>query len=157
ESTLRQGSKPFQLWKVAYNEKNLDGWAATGETIYRPKGPELEATFKDYDEALFDFRILTLDTVTSGDFSLEAQVLAEKGLVNFCGLAFGQKDGQNFHGLMLFPGRTSKSGSREGLADSGFVDLASSFGGTSFKTWRHNPVQTATKKTEVEVWHTLRI
>src|SRR5262249_1731113 len=123
----------------------------------------LDAKFGTYDEKLFDFRVLTLDTVTSGDWSLEAEVQAGKGESNFCGLAFGKKDQQNFHGLMFFPGRTEASGSREGLAESGFVDLASCFGNATFKTWRHNPVKGSPAAKEMGTttagapWHKLRI
>jgi tetratricopeptide (TPR) repeat protein len=162
EYALRHGGQPLQIWRLAYNEKNLDGWAVSPETIFKANGPSILANFGEYDEKLFDFRVLTLDAVTSGDWSLEAEVLAEKGTSNFCGLAFGKKDQQNFHGLILFPGRTEASGSREGLAETGFVDLASCFGNATFKTWRHNPVKTAAEKqdaskTSVAVWHKLRI
>jgi tetratricopeptide (TPR) repeat protein len=160
EAALRQGGRPLEIWQLAYNEKNLNGWASSGESVFKADGKRITASFGTFDEKLFDFRVLTLDTVTSGDWSLEAEVLAPKGTVNFCGLAFGKKDLQNFHGLILFPGRTEASGSREGLADSGFIDLASCFGGQSFQTWRHNPVKTAPDKpgsTDVEKWHKLRI
>jgi len=163
ERALRKGGHPLALWRLAYNEKNLDGWAATAEEIFVAKGKSLEGRFGVYDEKLFDFRVLTLDAVTSGDWSLEAEVRAEKGKSNFCGLAFGKKDLQNFHGLILFPGRTEASGSREGLAESGFIDLASCFGNSSFKTWRHNPVKTSAEKkdgpaTSTEgTWHKLRV
>ena len=72
----------------------------------------------------FDFQILTLDRVTSGDFSIETEVQAERGKVNFCGLVFGRKGSENFHALMLFPGVDKK----DGTSGSGFVDLATSFG-----------------------------
>lgn len=163
EAALREGAKPVQIWQLAYDEEDLKGWAVQADSGYRADGRSLVASFGKYDELVFDYRVLTLDAVTSGDWSLQADVLARKGEVNFCGLVFGKKDAQNFHGLILFPGRTEASGSREGLASSGFIDLASCFGGTSFKTWRHNPVDTASEgpakdKTGVaEVWHTLRV
>jgi tetratricopeptide (TPR) repeat protein len=163
ERALRQGGHSLDLWKLAYNEKNLDGWAAGTDGVFKANGETLDAKFGAYDEKLFDFRVLTLDTVTSGDWSLEAQVQAGKGECNFCGLAFGKKGLQNFHALILFPGRTEASGSREGLAESGFVDLASCFGNASFKTWRHNPVKAspATKESGTTTagapWHKVRI
>jgi len=163
EAALKEGARPVQIWQLAYDEKSLEGWDAQPDSGYRADGRSLVAGFAPYDEKVFDFRMLTLDAVTSGDWSLEADVLAPKGKVNFCGLVFGKKDAQNFHGLILFPGKTDASGSREGLASTGFIDLASCFGGTSFKTWRHNPVDTASEgpakdKTGVaEVWHTLRV
>jgi tetratricopeptide (TPR) repeat protein len=163
EAALRQGARPVQIWELAYDEESLEGWGVQPDSGFKADGRTLVATFGKYDEKVFDYRILTLDAVTSGDWSLQADVLARKGEVNFCGLVFGRKDAQNFHGLILFPGRTEASGSREGLATTGFIDLASCFGGTSFKTWRHNPVDTASEgpakdRTGVaEVWHTLRV
>ena len=163
ETALREGARPVQIWQLAYDESTLEGWNVQPDSGYRADGRSIVAGFGKYDEKLFDFRMLTLDAVTSGDWSFQADVLARKGEVNFCGLVFGRKDAQNFHGLILFPGKTEASGSREGLASTGFVDLASCFGGSSFQTWRHNPVDTATEgpakdRTGVsEVWHTLRI
>ena len=157
EATLRSGGKPVQIWRRAYNEKDLEGWAMGGpDNVFHPQESDLATSFGGYDENTFDYRVLTLDTVTSGDWSLEADVLAEKGRVSFCGLLFGKKGDLNFHGLFLFPGRTSATGSRQGLSDSGFVDLASCFGDKSFKTWRHVPVKTAQASTG-EVWHKMRI
>ena len=157
ESTLRSGGQPVQIWHRAYNEKDLEGWAMGGpDNAFHPKETDLETSFGSYDENLFDYRVLTLDTVTSGDWSLEADVLAEKGKITFCGLVFGKKGPGNFHGLFLFPGRTSTSASKQGLADTGFVDLASCFGDKSFKTWRHVPVKTAQASTG-QAWHKLRI
>ncbi|HEV8111517.1 MAG TPA: hypothetical protein VGR31_01955, partial [Planctomycetota bacterium] len=163
EAALREGAKPVRIWQLAYDEADLEGWAVQTDSGYRADGRTLIAGFAPFDEKVFDYRVLTLDAVTSGDWSLEADVLATKGKVNFCGLVFGRKDPRNFHGLILFPGRTDASGSREGLATTGFVDLASCFGDQSFKTWRHNPVdvdaeKAAPDKTGVdERWHKLRI
>jgi tetratricopeptide (TPR) repeat protein len=163
EAALREGAKPVRIWQLAYDEADLEGWAVQADSGYRADGRTLIAGFAPFDEKVFDYRVLTLDAVTSGDWSLEADVLATKGKVNFCGLVFGRKDPRNFHGLILFPGRTDASGSREGLATTGFVDLASCFGDQSFKTWRHNPVdvdaeKAAPDKTGVdERWHKLRI
>ena len=162
ETAVRQGGKTLEPWQLAYNERDLTGWAVPGETSYAAKGDSIEVSFGDYDEKRFDYQILTYDTVTSGDYSFEAAVQAPRGEVVFCGLVFGRKDANNFHGLILFPGKTDASGSREGLADAAFVDIASSFGGTSFRTWRHNPVRAEEKpadddRTRVARWRKLRI
>jgi Tfp pilus assembly protein PilF len=157
---VRQGGMPLQRWQLAYNERDLDGWNASADEIFTPDGENLVAKLGEFTQTGFDYRVMTLDTTTSGDYSFEAEVLAEKGQVNFCGLVFGKKDINNFHGLILFPGKVDTDGSRTGLADSGFIDLASCFDGTNIKTWRHSPVKTTVESAGAsagQVWHKLRI
>ncbi len=143
----------LQIWELAYNEKDLAGWAAVGESPFRPEGTDLAAKSGEYAPDRYDFKILTLDRVTGGDFSMEVDLLAERGKCNFAGLVFGRKAASDFHALVFFPGV-----SKEGTAGSGFVDLATSFGG-SFKTWRHVPVEVAAdpKATAGARWHKLRL
>jgi Tfp pilus assembly protein PilF len=162
-AAVKQTGKSIVQWRLAYNEKNLEGWSVPGDSAFKADGGKISSSFRTYSDGSFDFQMLTLDTVTSGDYSLEAEVDAEQGKVSFCGLVFGKKDQSNFHGLMLFPGKVHDESdkTRAQLASSGFIDLASSFGGTSFKTWRHVPVATALEKkkdeTHVGAWHKLRI
>jgi Tfp pilus assembly protein PilF len=161
-AAVKQTGKSIALWRLAYNEKNLEGWSVPGDSAFKPDGARIDSKFRTFAEDTFDFQMLTLDTVTSGDYSLEADVNAEKGKVKFCGLVFGKKDQSNFHGLMLFPGKVHDESDKKAaqLASSGFIDLASSFGGTSFKIWRHVPVATSQEKndeTHVGAWHKLRI
>lgn len=153
---LETSKRSLQLWELAYNEKDLSGWSAVGDTGFRADGAELVGKFGDYAADQFDFQILTLDRVSGGDFSMEAEVQAERGRINFCGLVFGRKGSSNFHALMLFPGGEKK---KEGVADTGFVDLATSYGSGTFKTWRHSPVATALEAgaTATSRWFKLRI
>ncbi len=138
EACVRKTGKSLEIWDLAYNEQNLLGWNAQGnDGAFQAWDTILEATFGDFDEKRFDFQMLTLDEVVSGDFSMEAEVQAEKGEVNFCGFVFGRKGATSFHGMLFFPGRTVAAGG----AETGFVDLMSSFGG-AIKTWRHLGVTT---------------
>ncbi len=158
---VRKSGKSLQLWSVAYDEKSLEGWSYTDGDVFTADGAYIQSKFGEYSDSLFDFRMLTLDKATSGDFSLEADVLAEKGKVNFCGLVFGKKSVQSFHALMLFPGKSRAKDDKSGLSDSGFIDLATSYGNAAFKTWRHNAVRTAAQAkdaaTSVQGVHKLRI
>jgi len=157
---VRAGGMPLQRWQLAYDEKSLEGWDASADAVFSANGKVLMTNLGEYTEKGFDYRVLTFDTTTSGDYSFEAEVLAEKGKINFCGLVFGKKDINNFHGLILFPGKVDTDGSRAGLADTGFIDLASCYGGTNIKTWRHSPVKTTVRgpnETGGQVWHKLRV
>ena len=136
-------------WQLAYNEENLDGWAKAGVRNFTPSGPYLDAEFSDATGA-FDYRFLTLDRVTSGDFSIEAevQVLAERA--TFAGLVFGRKSASDFHALILFPPSGEKLG---------YADLTTFHGGDSFDTWRHEPISGGSGVAEDTAgpWHRLRI
>ncbi|MEW6741474.1 MAG: hypothetical protein AB1486_01845 [Planctomycetota bacterium] len=139
EEAVRQSGKSIWIWKLAYNEQNLDGWLAAGNDVYTAEGPILRSRFGTYKPDDFSYQFLTLDEVTSGDFSMEAEVLAEEGINAFCGLVFGKKSDQTFHALVLFPGQTGDA--RYAKAErSGYVDLTSFYGAGSYKIWRHNPV-----------------
>jgi hypothetical protein len=158
EQALRRTGKSFQVWDLAYNEQDLTGWNTQGtDGAYVASGSFLEARFGSFDEADFAYQILTLDKVTAGDFSMQADVQAEKGQVNFCGFVFGHKGASSFHALVLFPGKTTLS---EAAAETGWVDLMSSFGTGSAKTWRHIPVDTRppeTGRSAAGTWHELRL
>ncbi|MCE9595392.1 MAG: hypothetical protein K8S98_14490 [Planctomycetes bacterium] len=153
---LEHAPRTLQLWELAYNEQSLAGWSAVTDAGFRADGPELVGKMGTYAPDKFDFQILTLDRVTGGDFSMEAEVKAERGKVNFCGLVFGRKGTSNFHALILFPGHET---TKEGTAGTGFVDLATSYGAGTFKTWRHTPVTTSVAKGETATarWFKLRI
>ncbi len=155
ETALRRSGKTLSIWKLAYNERNLGGWATQGDTTFQPNGEQLVSRFGDYEEDRFDFKFLTLDTVTSGDFSMEAEVVADAGRVNFCGLVFGRKNSSTFHAMLLFPPRRAEG--RDGTT--GFVQLASFFGASQFKIWRNNPVAAApvTAGTAASSWHRMRL
>ena len=159
EEAMRASGKTLDLWELGYNERDLAGWDSTGDT-FEASGIFIDSVFGEYSGDEYNFQGLTLDRVTAGDFSLQADFEANTGEVNFCGLVFGRKDTTNFHALILFPPRPDGEG-RAGLAKSGFVDLASFYGGGSTKTWRHNPLgateEDAMEESKAGDWHTLRI
>jgi len=157
ERAVRRHGKSLSIWKLAYNEKNLEGWNTQGtDAVFRANGIFMDAEFGEPDPEVHDYQFLTLDTVTSGDFSMEAKLLVERGGVNFCGFVFGRKEATTFHGLLYLPG---KKVAREGTANPDFVDLMSSFGASVTKIWRHVPVAPAqaTEGTTAGVWRTLRL
>ena len=122
----------LSLWQLAYNEEDLRGWSAGGQSIFSADGESLAAKFGEPQEGEFAYRFLSLDTVTSGDFSIEAEIQAEYGQVTYAGLVFGKKSDQDFHAAILFPPKPARNG---------YVDLASFYGGGKPKTWRHSPFQ----------------
>jgi hypothetical protein len=129
---------------------------ATGP--FKAAGTFLDAKFGEYSGTEFDYQMLALQRVTSGDYSLEADVLAQRGECNFTGLVFGRKDANNFHALVFFPGAPRKEASK--AVDNAWVDLASFYGGGSTKTWRHVPVAADTLadgQSGTGRWHKLRI
>lgn len=145
----RRTKKSIAIWKLAYNESDLEGWAGgSNNDTFEPYGALLRSRFGRYVEGSWDYRFLTLDKVTSGDFSMQADIAAAPGRNAFCGLVFGRKDGQSFHAVVFFPGGNGD----EGVTVSGSIDLTSFFGSDSFKVWRHAPV----KPTESD-WHTFRL
>ncbi len=155
-----QSGKSLAIWSLAYNEVDLKGWDTTQPDVFQAQGPFLTGTNGAYKADDFSYRILALDEVTPGDFSLQADVQAERGQVGFCGLVFGNKskDTANFHALVFFPPKP-EGALKEGLAASGFVDLTSFYGGVP-KVWRHNPVtkpDVGENRTVSETWYELRI
>ncbi len=157
ERAVRQSRKSLSIWKLAYNEKNLDGWNAQGiDGTFKANGIFMDAKFGEADPQNHDYTFLTLDTVTSGDFSMEAKIQAVRGEVNFCGFVFGRKEATTFHGLLYMPGRAV---AREGTANPDYVDLMSSFGASVTKIWRHVPVasQDQGPSTTAGAWRTLRL
>ena len=138
QEAVRRSGKTLARWQLAYNEVDLRGWAAGGSKVFEPYGALLRARFGRYEPERYAYSFLTMDKVTSGDFSLEAEVRVAKGEGAYAGLVFGQKSAQAFHALVFFP--------------EGVVDLASFYGGGRFDTWRHEQVDPAARE-----WHTLRV
>ncbi|MCP5021958.1 MAG: hypothetical protein GY930_09270 [bacterium] len=140
------------LWDRIYNEEDLDGWLY-GTGSFTAEGAHLRGKFGEVDQADYSFRFLTLDRLTSGDYSLEAELEVRRGQGAFGGFVFGQKGTNDFHGMALFPGVK-----KEGAADTGYLDLFSSFGGT-IKTWRHVPkvVEPPAGHSVAGVWHRIRL
>ena len=151
------GKSPW-IWKLAYNESDLDGWVSAGKSAFQADGTFLNATFESANQ--FDYQFLALDTVTSGDFSLETKVQVDKGKVGFAGLVFGKKSDQTFHALVLYPPHdTEVEGLDEVIEQPPSVDLTSFYGAGSFRIWRHSPVSRKVKRGEsaTSEWHDLRI
>lgn len=152
EKGVRQAQKSLWIWELAYNENNLDGWVTSGTGTFSPEGPDLISQFETYDPERFDYQFLTLDRVTFGDFSLEAEVLSRTGENTFCGLVFGRKSDQMFHGLIYFPRPIDTSTGGVTRARKGFVDLTSFYGSNNYQIWRHNSVDSRGGG-----WHKLKI
>jgi len=138
KEAVKRSGKTLALWQLAYNETDLRGWSTGGGKVFEPYGAILRSHFGAYEAGRYAYSFLTLDRVTSGDYSLEAEVRTVKGENAFAGLVFGKKSGQAFHGLFLFP--------------EGVLDLASFYGPGDFKTWRHEDVDAAASE-----WHRLRL
>ncbi|MFT5199800.1 MAG: hypothetical protein ACI87O_002474, partial [Planctomycetota bacterium] len=140
------------LWDRIYNEEDLDGWLHATEN-FTAQGAHLRGKFGDYRVDNYDFRFLILDRLTSGDYSLEAELEVRRNKGSFGGFVFGQKGTSDFHAVALFPGEK-----KEGAVDTGFLDLFSSFGGT-IKTWRHVPkvVEPPAGQSVAGVWHKIRL
>jgi Tfp pilus assembly protein PilF len=133
ERGVRAEGRSIAGWRRAYNEEDLRGWNYKGlEQHFKPAGEFLDAKFETYSSSLNDYKILTLDEITSGDYSLECELEAQHGKVRFAGLVFGRKSANDCHVLVLFPPALDKNG---------FVDLASFHGSGASDTWRRNPVQ----------------
>ncbi|MFT7487592.1 MAG: tetratricopeptide (TPR) repeat protein, partial [Candidatus Paceibacteria bacterium] len=157
EAAVRRGGRSLAIWDLAYNEKNLDGWGTQGpDGAFTPAGSFLRSNFGEFESGVYDYQFLTLDRVTSGDFSMEAKIQVARGKLAFAGFVFGQKGPSSFHGLLYMPGRVD---GKEGTANPDYVDLMSSFGGGSPKIWRHVPVDEpeVSNDTLSEVWRTLRL
>ena len=161
EAALRSSGRSLDLWQLAYDESSLEGWDAFGDTFFA-SGPTLDSSFGEYVPDQYDYRILALDRVTSGDYSLEARLRAERGELSFAGLTFGRKSARNFHALVLFPPKPEGQ-VLAGLSNDGWVDLASFYGDNSYSTWRHGPIPSGGEEvedesgTDDETWHTLRV
>ena len=153
---LELSGKSLWIWRLAYNERDLEGWVTAGKPAFQPAGSFLEA---DFDSAnAYDYQFLALDTVTSGDFSLEAQVQVEKDEVGFAGLVFGKKSDTTFHALILYPPHDSHGGG-EVIEQPAFVDLTTFYSSDSFRIWRHVPVKSRTEEgaSSAGEWHEVRL
>ncbi len=138
EEAVRASGKSLALWQLAYDEKSLAGWVPGAAGLLAPYGTILRVNGGKYAPDRFGFQVAECDAVTSGDFSLEAEVHAERGKNAFCGLLFGRKSPTSFHALIYFP--------------EGTVDLASFVDAGSPKVWRECPVAAA-----ADPWRRLRV
>ena len=90
-------------WKLAYNEFDLDGWS--DNKYYRAYGKMIEAVVaKDASietpEGSYQVQMLPYDAAFEGDYSLETR-LRFRGAA-LMGLAFGTKDNDNTHAVVLY-------------------------------------------------------
>jgi hypothetical protein len=132
---LEQKGAGLDIWRLAYNERDLAGWNASELEAWQARGERIRGSAGPFAEQDFTYRFLTLDQVTSGDFSMESEVLIEGGKGAFGGLVFGRKSATAFHALILFPPKA-----KAGSAGAGFVDLTSFYGSDRFEIWRHSAV-----------------
>lgn len=151
ERAATASGKSLALWQLAYDEKGFDGWIDAGNDAFHPAGAEITSQFGDLESGKFDYQFLIRDTVTSGDFSFEAELLAENNVLSFAGLVFGKKSGSTFHTLVYYPGRAADARYNvEGRQAA--VDLTSFYGAGDFRVWRHNVLFGT-----VSGWHRLRV
>jgi hypothetical protein len=132
---LEAKGEALDIWRLAYNERDLSGWNVSELEAWQALGERIRGSAGPYKDDDFAYRFLTLDQVTSGDFSMEAEVLIQSGKGTFGGLVFGRKSGSSFHSLILFPPKA-----KAGAAAAGYVDLTSFFGSDQFEIWRHSAV-----------------
>ena len=137
---LERRGMGLDIWRLAYNERDLQGWNASELEAWQARGERIRGSAGAFAEGDFNYRFLTLDQVTSGDFSMESEVLIESGKGTFGGLVFGRKSATAFHALILFPPKA-----KAGTAGAGFVDLTSFYGADRFEIWRHSAVDFGTE------------
>ncbi len=132
--------KSLARWKVAYNERDLRGWSASGDGAFQAYGALLRAQVEARGDDMVT-RELTCDVTFDADYSLSAEMrieaLPEGGDAGrLMGLCFGRKGDGNFHAAILHP--------------KGFLDIASNRGGVwTVHDHRSLPVGND--------WHALRV
>lgn len=152
-AAVRRRGSGLERWELAYNEETLEGWTA-GSPVFKPDGTTLLGRFGTVQPGNYDFSFLTLDRVTSGDYTIEADVQIKRGKSSYAGFVFGQKSSSTFHGVLLFPERDVT-----GVSSSGYVDLMTSRGAGATQAWRHVPVKVARPagSTSSGNWHKMRL
>ena len=155
EEALARAGRSAAIWKLAYNEENLDGWDPSAKEIFEAAGELIDVGFGEYSRDDFQYRFLTLNELTDGDFSMEAEMVVEPSQITFCGIVFGRKSDTDFHAALVVPPSTNA----DGKARRGFVDVASFYGGDStYKTWIHSPIiEEDADTSRAERWRKLRV
>ncbi len=136
EDSARASGKSLTMWQLAYDEESLEGWDAQPDSAFEADGITLRAQNGERVEGDFSYQQLALDKVTSGDFSFEAEIQANRKDVTFAGLVLGRKSATDFHAVALMPG----GGGPAGTIRPTYLDLVTFFGDGSFQTWRHEPI-----------------
>lgn len=152
EKAARDSGKSVARWQLAYNEQDLKGWAAaSGQDVWTPYGMELVGHLGKYDPENFDYSFMTYDKVTSGDFSFEVEVSAQRKENVFCGIVFGRKSAQTFHQLVLYPGHEADPTSGK-IARADKIAFATMFGSDASKEWQAEDLGPGRQG-----WHKLRV
>ncbi|MCR9246396.1 MAG: hypothetical protein NXI31_15290 [bacterium] len=143
ELATRTG-KSLARWRVAYDERSLDGWSG-GDGAYQAYGKLLRAAVKKAGERMVT-RELTADVTFDGDFSLSAEMQVPEVPTSgdqpggfkgeLVGLCFGRKGDQSYHAVLLHP--------------KGFLDISTNRGG-QWTVHDHRSMPVGSN------WHELRI
>ena len=72
------GSVGFFFRRRRRRRRRLRGWSPASDEIWFPEGERLVARHGEYDAEDFLYTYLTLLEVTTGDFSLEAEVFEDR-------------------------------------------------------------------------------
>lgn len=137
--------KSLARWRLAYDERSLAGWTG-GDGSYQAYGAMIRADVPDDRSDLppggIRTRELLCDVTFDADFSLEAELRippgeAGKAMGSLAGLCFARKGAKDFHAVVLH--------------EKGFLDVATSHGGTTWEFLDHRQTPVGTD------WHTLRI
>ncbi len=111
-----ESGRSLARWKIAYNEFDLVGWS--GAEGYRAYGRMIDADIRDTGgatpEGEFFTADLAYDEAFDGDYSLEVEMkFGEQA--SLLGIAFGRKDANTTHAVVLHP--------------AGFLDISTRDGG----------------------------
>ena len=137
--------KSLARWRLAYDEKSLAGWTG-GDGSYQAYGSLIRADVpddrSDVPEGGIRTRELLCDVTFDADFSLETELRippgeGDKPAGSLAGLCFGRKGTKDFHAVVLH--------------EKGFLDIATSRGGTTWEFLDHRQCPVGRD------WHTLRI
>lgn len=150
EEAARKASRSVSHWELAYNERDLKGWAGSKES-WTPYGAELFGRLGDYVANNWDYDFLTCDKVSSGDYSIDVELYADPGANAYCGVVFGRKSAETFHSFILYPGHEANQ-EKGRIARPTWVDLSTFFGANANKVWRHYQAPT-----ERRGWRRLRL
>lgn len=131
--------KTLARWRVAYNERDLEGWSDP-DGAFQAYGRSIRAAVQPEGDGMVT-RELACDVTFDADFSLEAELRIEGdgggGLRGrLAGLCFGRKSADDLHAVLLHP--------------KGFLDVATNRGG-EWTVHDHRSVPVGGD------WHTLRI
>lgn len=133
--------KSLARWRVAYDERSLNGWSGADEA-FQAYGRILRAAVPREGDTMIT-RELTADVTFDADFALSAEIkIPEKPgqpgsfAGELAGLCFGRKGTQSYHAVLLHP--------------KGYLDISSNRGG-QWTVHDHRSIPVGSN------WHELRI